>query len=130
MSDSINSVWGHSVAFAKFPISRFSEGHSCHNFQRISIKRHGKYGSQCGIQTNAFWRSAKLKQIWHFEIFLNTGTCVAVNFKTLLFLQFSFIFQPNFMRTLTTYGNTGCFFAWHDSVEKIWRFEILIWVSM
>ena len=43
MSDSITSVWGHFVHFAKFPVLRFSKGGYSRSFSPISIKLYCKY---------------------------------------------------------------------------------------
>ena len=88
MPDSVSLVWGHSVHFAKpileFTILQRSIFQPIHpNFiQGILIMRE--------YSLLLFWRSAKkLKKVWHFEIFLNTGPYAAGNFKVLFPPQFS-----------------------------------------
>ncbi len=38
MSDSLCSIWAHSVHFANFPMFRLSKGYCCHSFHSISTK--------------------------------------------------------------------------------------------
>ena len=49
VSDSVSSVWGHSVHFAKFLMLGLSKGYYSHNFHPISTKLYGKYGNHAGI---------------------------------------------------------------------------------
>ncbi len=88
MSDSLSSVWGHLVHFAKFPLLRVSKGYYSHSFHPISTKEniHIIAGNTGYF---AVWRSAKKKNCWRFEILVNTGKYGVVNFTTLLLLQFS-----------------------------------------
>ena len=57
MSDSLSSIQGHSVHFAKFPMLIFSKGYCSHRFYPISTKLYGKHGNQVGIQAIDFWGS-------------------------------------------------------------------------
>ena len=43
MSDSLSSVWGHSMHFANFPMLRFSKVYFSASFLPNSNKLHGKY---------------------------------------------------------------------------------------
>ncbi len=90
MPDSLSLVWGHSVHFAKFPIPRFVKHYSFNNFHQISTKLHTKYHNLGLIQAMTFLAICqKLKILWHFEIFVNTGPYGTRNFKRLFLLQFS-----------------------------------------
>ncbi len=48
MPDCLNSVWGQSVHFVKFPTLRVSKGCSSHSFHPVSTKVYGKHGNQRG----------------------------------------------------------------------------------
>ncbi len=71
MSDSVSSVWGHSVHFAKFPMLRFSKGYWSQSFHSILIKLH-----------------KILKFYDTLTLFFNTGPYETGNFKMLLLIQF------------------------------------------
>ncbi len=57
--DSVSSVWGPLVHFAKFPALKLSKGYYSHSFHPISTKLYGNYGNQGGKRAIYFWRSAK-----------------------------------------------------------------------
>ena len=74
MPDSLSLVWGYSVHFAKCLILRFSKRYSFNSFHQISTKRHTKYHNQGLIWViSVLTICQKLKILWHFEIFINTG---------------------------------------------------------
>ncbi len=78
MSDSLSSGWGHSVHLAKLllAISKGYYSHSFSPFQPNFMAGMAIWGWGGGVGWGwmlLFWRSAKLqKNIWHFEIFVNT----------------------------------------------------------
>ncbi len=59
MSDSLSSLWGHSVHSAKFTMLRFSEGYCSHSFHLISTKLYDKYAIDGEYRLLIFWRSPK-----------------------------------------------------------------------
>ena len=63
MSDSLRSLWGHLVHFAKFLMLRFLKGYCFHSFHPISTKLYGTYGNYpvSGIRVLRFWRFAILQ---------------------------------------------------------------------
>ena len=69
MSDSLSSVWCHSVHRAKFLMLGTSKDFSSHSFHSISTKLYGKYGNQWGVQATALLAICQKLQIWwHFEL--------------------------------------------------------------
>ncbi len=56
MSDSLSSVWGHTVHFAKFPILKeaLKSGLSA---KRLILRLCGKYDNQGEIEAVPLWRS-------------------------------------------------------------------------
>ncbi len=48
----LSSVWGNSVHFAKFLMSRFSKGYCCPSFDPFSTKLYWKHGNQGRIQAS------------------------------------------------------------------------------
>ncbi len=87
MLDSLILVWGHSVHFANCPILRFSKQYSFNGFHQISTKLNTKYHNQEIIQTITFLAICqRLKILWHFETFINTGTYGAGNFTNVVAL--------------------------------------------
>ena len=69
MSDSLSSVWGHLVHFAKFP-----NAYCSHRFHPISTNFTEGMVIRVEYRILLFWRSAKkITKLWHIEIFVNTG---------------------------------------------------------
>ncbi len=140
MPDSLSLVWGHSVHFAKFSIPLFSKLYSFNSFHQNLTKLHNcvfniVYQSIIiwgWYRLLHFWAICqKLKILWHFEIFLNTGPYGAGNFKR--FSSYSFIWcQPNFMRTLATMAEyrLSLFLAIGQVLKILWHFEISTCESM
>ncbi len=74
----------------------------------------------------------KLKILWHFEIFLNTGPYGAGNFKALLLLQFSSEVSENFIRTLLATMveyRLSLFLAIGHVLKILWHFQISTYES-
>ncbi len=53
ISDSLSSVWGHSVCFAKFP-RLYSKDYCSHTFDAIATKFYVKYSNQREIHAIIF----------------------------------------------------------------------------
>ncbi len=63
VSDSLYSVWGHSVHFAKFQMLRPSKKYCSHSFHSISTKCYEKLDNQVGIEAiGCFSDLPKLKK--------------------------------------------------------------------
>ena len=69
MSDSLSSVWGHLVHFAKFPMLRFSKGYYSPSFIPISNKLNGKYGNRGEYRLLLFDDFPNFKNIMALWIF-------------------------------------------------------------
>ncbi len=90
MADSLSLIWGHSMHFAKSPILRFSKHYSSPNFHPILSKIYSRHHIHGAIQAITFLAICqKLKKLWHFEIFVNTGPYGAGNFNVLFLPRFS-----------------------------------------
>ena len=66
MSDSLCSVWGHSVHFAKFLMLTFSESCNSYNFYPISTKLE----KSCNLGKNrplVFLAICQILSVWYFE---------------------------------------------------------------
>ena len=88
ISDSLSSVWGHSVHFVKYLRWRFSKSYCPHSFHSISTKLYGKYGNQGVIQAIMFCTICQIYFLYQFKL-LTHDLCDAGNFKMLLALWFS-----------------------------------------
>ncbi len=58
-------------------------------FYPMREKLYDKKQSWGNMKLYIYWRSDKMKVLWHFEIFVSTGPYGVGNFKALLLLQFS-----------------------------------------
>ncbi len=105
MSDSLCSVWGHSVHFAKFPVLRFSEGYCSHSCHPILTKLYGKYGNQ-----EYRLMLPHIKKKYDTLKFLFTHDHMGLEIQNIT-PTFFIRSQPNFMRTLTTMMEYQLFLA-------------------
>ncbi len=60
----------------------------------------------------------KLKILWHFDFFVNTGPYGAGNFKTLLLLPFPSHLNETLGRHLLPLWNTFYYFSWQSPKFK------------
>ena len=109
--DSLNLVWGHSVHFAKLPIPWFSRRYSFNSFIRFQPNSIQSIIIRDNIGCYFLAICHKLKILWHFEMFVNTGACGAGNFKTLLILQFSSDVSQTLWGHWLSWWNTGYYFS-------------------
>ncbi len=73
MSDSLRSVWGHSVHFAKFQMLRFLKGYCSHSFHPVLTKLYERYISHGEIQAITFsGNMPNFKNIPCIQHFANT----------------------------------------------------------
>ena len=70
----------------------------------------------------------KLKILWHFENFVNTGPYGAGNFKALLLLQFASNFNQTLWGHWLPWENTGCYFLGNwpilNKFVTLWNFNM------
>ena len=71
----------------------------------------------------------KLKILWHFEIFINTGPYGAGNFKMLLLQFLSDVSQTLWGHILPWWNTLLLFLGIGKVLKNLWHFEILAWVS-
>ena len=133
MTDSLSSLWGHSVYLARLPMWRFSKGYCSHSFHPFSTKLYGKYGHQGGIQAITFWPSAKFtKKNYGTLKFLLTQNHVVLEISKCYSPVVFIWFQPNFMRTLAIIMECSLllFLEIGRVLKLLWHFEILACESM
>ncbi len=102
---------GQSVHFSKFLMLRFSKVDCSSSFHSISTKFYGKYGNQAGIRLLVLLGNLPnlKKNLWHFEIFVNTS--VYYRAENLL-LQFSSDVGQTPWGHFLPWWNTDNHFSW------------------
>ncbi len=131
-SDSLSSVWGHSVHFAKFAILRFSKRYCFYSFYPFSTN----FMESVVIRGNAGYCVFRRAAIF-LKIKYGTLKCFLTHDYMGLEISkryFSLLFQPNFTGTLPAMGGNRLLLSFvisrFDSIKILWRFEILTWESI
>ncbi len=126
--NSLSSVWGHSVHFAKFSMGRFSTGYYSHSFIQfqpnfmINMLVKGEY--RLPGYYLFWWSAKKLKILWQFEIFVSTGGYMGLEIsKRYSSCRFHLISAKTLWEQshwLWPWCNTGHSFSWisqHSQAE-------------
>ncbi len=116
MPDSACLVWGHSMHFEKFPIPRFSKHYSFNSFHQISTKLHTSI--IIGVNIGYYFFLAvcqKLKILWHFQIFVNTGPYGAGISKRYSSYSFHLMLAKLYEDIGLPWENTGYHFSWQSA---------------
>ncbi len=118
MPDSLRLFWDHSVHFAKFPIFTIFEtvlfSQLLSNFIHPNFKQDILIMEQNRLLL--FGHLIKIKELWHFDFFLNTGPYAAGNCKC--YFSHNFHWSPSKLYENIGYlGKSKCLYEWRN--EKL-----------